>query len=400
MTTDPSAREIRVSVELDSEDLREHAERHAGHGEHGAAHVLFAAADHMEAGGDIPAWVGTVDDGEESSDEQITGPAAVPVIARTDPTAQPTPTPAPVAVPEGGWLTDDEWRDFQAIPDQGYSHRSWVNDRITERVTEAVHAPREAYGEPNDTTQHAPRPEPVTARDHHVPGAENFNALLDDVLANPEAREAFEAAQAEPVTAPLPSERERRALGTLLAGVVDGGVDSVADAILAAGYRRPSGDEPAPLPSEAVRDRLDEVIRKAQVTAYPDGKGGHLFRPSRPAEVADAVLAAGFTLPAADQPLPSEAVEALSDQVRLAVPAMMPGLAERIAEALTAAGCTLPAVAQRARDEGTAREEIAREIEAERVKVTAASGSNDRAWQLGHNKGLADAAHIARGGSR
>lgn len=35
---------------------------------------------------------------------------------------------------------------------------------------------------------------------HHVPGAETFNALLDDVLANPEARESLEAAQAEPVT--------------------------------------------------------------------------------------------------------------------------------------------------------------------------------------------------------
>ena len=34
-------------------------------------------------------------------------------------------------------LTDAEWREFQAIPDQGYSHRAWVDARITERVAAA-----------------------------------------------------------------------------------------------------------------------------------------------------------------------------------------------------------------------------------------------------------------------
>lgn len=32
-------------------------------------------------------------------------------------------------------LTDSEWREFQAIPDQGYSHRAWVDARIAERTT-------------------------------------------------------------------------------------------------------------------------------------------------------------------------------------------------------------------------------------------------------------------------
>lgn len=31
-------------------------------------------------------------------------------------------------------LTDKEWREFQAIPEQGYSHRYWVNYRIQERI--------------------------------------------------------------------------------------------------------------------------------------------------------------------------------------------------------------------------------------------------------------------------
>ena len=31
-------------------------------------------------------------------------------------------------------LTDEEWREFQAIPDQGYSHRGWVDARIKQRL--------------------------------------------------------------------------------------------------------------------------------------------------------------------------------------------------------------------------------------------------------------------------
>lgn len=34
-------------------------------------------------------------------------------------------------------LTNAEWREFQAIPDQGYSHRVWINARIAERVAVA-----------------------------------------------------------------------------------------------------------------------------------------------------------------------------------------------------------------------------------------------------------------------
>ncbi|QUY60878.1 Hypotetical protein [Gulosibacter molinativorax] len=31
-------------------------------------------------------------------------------------------------------LTDAEWREFQAIPEQGFSHRDWVNARIRDRA--------------------------------------------------------------------------------------------------------------------------------------------------------------------------------------------------------------------------------------------------------------------------
>lgn len=30
---------------------------------------------------------------------------------------------------EGIDFTDDEWREYQSIPEQGYSHRHWLNQR-------------------------------------------------------------------------------------------------------------------------------------------------------------------------------------------------------------------------------------------------------------------------------
>ena len=42
-----------------------------------------------------------------------------------------------VAQPGTQKITDAEWQEFQAIPDQGYSHRSWVDARIAERVAVA-----------------------------------------------------------------------------------------------------------------------------------------------------------------------------------------------------------------------------------------------------------------------
>lgn len=44
-------------------------------------------------------------------------------------------TPTTEDVPQ--FLTDEEWREFQAIPDQGYSHRHWVNHKIAKYA--AVH---------------------------------------------------------------------------------------------------------------------------------------------------------------------------------------------------------------------------------------------------------------------
>lgn len=35
-------------------------------------------------------------------------------------------------------LTDAEWREFQAIPEQGYSHRTWVDRQIAKRVAAAT----------------------------------------------------------------------------------------------------------------------------------------------------------------------------------------------------------------------------------------------------------------------
>ena len=41
-------------------------------------------------------------------------------------------------------LTDAEWRAFQAIPEQGYSHRAWVNFKIYERLAIAAITPTPA----------------------------------------------------------------------------------------------------------------------------------------------------------------------------------------------------------------------------------------------------------------
>lgn len=35
-------------------------------------------------------------------------------------------------------LSDAEWREFQNIPEQGYSHRNWVDRKIALRVAAAV----------------------------------------------------------------------------------------------------------------------------------------------------------------------------------------------------------------------------------------------------------------------
>lgn len=108
------------------------------------------------------------------------------------------------AAPEGGWRdgdwfvtdtgrqvrrdsVDEVWCWYES---QAYGAR-WTDEGVTDYIKSGR----------AKLLFLADRPEPVTARDHHVPGAENFNALLDDVLANPEAREAFEKAQAELVTA-------------------------------------------------------------------------------------------------------------------------------------------------------------------------------------------------------
>jgi hypothetical protein len=83
-----------------------------------------------------------------------------------------TPTPAPVAVPEGGWR-DGDWLALidgrvWHVSDDALLHdergRIMDADYVFRRgYVVYVHAPREAYGEPNDTTQHAPRREPVVA---------------------------------------------------------------------------------------------------------------------------------------------------------------------------------------------------------------------------------------------
>lgn len=39
-------------------------------------------------------------------------------------------------------LTNAEWREYQDIPEQGYSHRHWVDYKIAERVRAAMSVAR------------------------------------------------------------------------------------------------------------------------------------------------------------------------------------------------------------------------------------------------------------------
>lgn len=43
-----------------------------------------------------------------------------------------------------GDLTDAEWRAFQSIPDQGYSHRAWLDNLVRERMAQAWNESAEA----------------------------------------------------------------------------------------------------------------------------------------------------------------------------------------------------------------------------------------------------------------
>jgi hypothetical protein len=268
----------------------------------------------------------------------------------TDPTAQPTPTPAPVAVPDRqafrlrvrAHLLDRLADEFPGIPfeervalaESSANELLWAAQDYSER-----HAPRED----------ALRPESVTASDHHVFGAENFNELLDDVLADPEAREAFEKAQGDPVTALLPSE------ATLM------------DAL----------------------GRLDDM---------PGWWGGTEFR--RAARQLAAGLAAGYTLPAADQRARNEGPARL----RIENGWLVREVDEHTCNGGVAASSgahepncglipeldlsTLPGWPG-SRDEGTVREEIARQIEATDIRKML---DVVEAWE--------QAARIARGGTR
>jgi hypothetical protein len=57
-------------------------------------------------------------------------------------------------------LTDAEWRAFQSIPEQGYSHRGWIDARIRERLDAA----RREAAEAEAAVDAAPHAEPCLRR--------------------------------------------------------------------------------------------------------------------------------------------------------------------------------------------------------------------------------------------
>ena len=57
---------------------------------------------------------------------------------------------------EKAQITDAEWRAFQSIPDQGYSHRAWLDNLIRERMAEAWRAGWYARHEGKSVLHHNP----------------------------------------------------------------------------------------------------------------------------------------------------------------------------------------------------------------------------------------------------
>ncbi|QTF81606.1 hypothetical protein SEA_PULCHRA_91 [Microbacterium phage Pulchra] len=53
-----------------------------------------------------------------------------------------------------GSLTASEWREFQSIPDQGYSHRHWVDAKIAQRVNATLRAVMALVVEHEDRERH------------------------------------------------------------------------------------------------------------------------------------------------------------------------------------------------------------------------------------------------------
>jgi hypothetical protein len=264
-----------------------------------------------------------------------------------DPTAQPDPTPAPVAVPDRqafrlqarahllARLADEfpgiPFEERVALAESSANELLWAAQDYSER-----HAPRED----------APRPEPVMAP---LPSEAVREGLVRDVL------KALRTAWQDDYST---------------RSVAEG----VADAILAAGYTLPAADQP------------DEgTVRRAVLVAIEDD-GNDPERPTHPERIAGWRACAQAV---------REALDSVEDE----------GTVRGLRAALDFKGgiiSDLAATVERLEAEGTVREEIAREIqEADRKRLDRII---DRA-PVDDVRHLVDivltqAAHIARGGTR
>lgn len=82
-------------------------------------------------------------------------------------------------------LTDAEWREFQSIPEQGYSHRHWVNHKIAQRL-EAAHMHAETIGDflqAEIAERDRMESECVEHRARHVEWVAKVEAERDEALA-------------------------------------------------------------------------------------------------------------------------------------------------------------------------------------------------------------------------
>lgn len=59
------------------------------------------------------------------------------------------------------FLTDQEWEEFQSLPEQGYSHRAWVDYVIADRVGQVLAQLEELCDERDDwLLEDRPKPWP------------------------------------------------------------------------------------------------------------------------------------------------------------------------------------------------------------------------------------------------
>lgn len=100
---------IRVTVAVDTDELRLHADRHAAADHHGVAHVLYAVAKHLDSDEPVPDWLGG------AAAEEDPGHGRWTAAYRLSTTHDPQPLGYLEELPKLGQRFDTDDGEIQAI---------------------------------------------------------------------------------------------------------------------------------------------------------------------------------------------------------------------------------------------------------------------------------------------